>query len=386
MDKTLLILGASGSIGSQTLSILKQNPNDFILVGFSVGNRTRIITPLIKKYPSIKAIYVKNYKNFIYYSKKYPSIKFFYGEDGLTQIIDETNPYMMVNALVGFVGLVPTVHALKKNIKVALANKESLVVGGEVVNDLLAKGYGTLYPIDSEHSALWKCLKVDDKNVDKLIITASGGAFRNLSRDELDHVTPEDALKHPNWKMGNKITIDSATMVNKAFEIIEAHYLFNYPINKIDVILHDESYIHSMVKYNSGLYRAEINKPDMRNPIKFALYEGDISFNTVSSYDYHEFGSYHFHDFDIKRYPMVKYASLVINKKGTYGAVFNAANEEAVYAFLAKEISFLAIEKIISTLINKHVNILHPTLDDLIKVDHQVRSEVNRLIKEGEVK
>lgn len=382
----LLILGASGSIGSQTLSILKNAKEDFSLVGFSVGKRTRIISSLIQKYPTIKGICVQNKDKMLSYSKKYPSIKFFYGDQGLLDLIDYVEPTMVVNALVGFVGLVPTIHSLKKNLKVALANKEALVVGGELVNKLLSEGHGTLYPIDSEHSALWKCLKVDDKNVDKMIITASGGAFRKLSRDELKGVTAKDALAHPTWKMGAKITIDCATMVNKSFEIIEAHYLFNYPASKIMVLLHDESYIHSMLRYKSGLYRAEISKPDMRNPIRFALYEGNIPFSTCAASSYEDFGNYHFHDFDIKRYPMVKYAKKVINEKGTYGAVFNAANEEAVYAFLKGKISFLAIEKIISKLINTHVNIPHPSLGEIIRIDKEVRETVQDIIKKGEIK
>lgn len=380
----LVLLGASGSIGTQTLSILKNAKSDFELVGFSVGKRTRSISYLIKQYPSIKGICMMDKAKAKTYQKKYPSIIFFYGDPGLLDLIDHCNPTMVENALVGFVGLVPTIYSLKKNLKVALANKEALVVGGELVNDLLAKGHGKLYPIDSEHSALWKCLKVDSDNVDKMIITASGGAFRRLSRDELVNVTAKDALAHPTWKMGAKITIDCATMVNKSFEIIEAHYLFNYPSEKITVLLHEESHIHSMLRYNDGTYRAEISKPDMRNPIIFALYLGDIPFKTYTSDDYHKFGDYHFHDFDISRYPIVRYASKVINEKGTYGAVFNASNEEAVYEFLKGNIPFLAIEKIISKLMDKHVNKVHPTLNELIKVDMDTRKAVHELIKKGE--
>ena len=379
----LVLLGASGSIGTQTLSILKKAPQDFELVGFSVGNRTRSISYLIKKYPSVRGICLISETKRKEYQNRFPLVKFFSGDQGLLDLIDYCNPTMVENALVGFVGFIPTIHALKKKLKVALANKESLVVGGELVNDLLAKGYGKLYPIDSEHSALWKCLKVDSENVDKMIITASGGAFRKLSRDELKDVTAKDALAHPTWKMGAKITIDCATMVNKSFEIIEAHYLFNYPSEKIRVLLHEESHIHSMLLYNDGTYRAEISKPDMRNPIKFALYLGEIPFKTYTANDYHKFGDYHFHDFDIKRYPIVRYASKVIDEKGTYGAVFNAANEEAVYEFLKGNIPFLAIEEIISKLMDNHQNILHPTLDQLIKVDKDTRNKVHELIKEG---
>ena len=379
----LVLLGASGSIGTQTLSILKKATSSFELVGFSVGKRTRNIGYLLNKYPTVKGVCLISEAKRKEYLKRFPSVKFFSGDQGLLDLIDYCEPTMVENALVGFVGLVPTIHALKKNLKVALANKEALVVGGELVNDLLAHGHGSLYPIDSEHSDLWKCLKVDSENVDKMIITASGGAFRRLSREELKDVTAKDALAHPTWKMGAKITIDCATMVNKSFEIIEAHYLFNYPSDKIDVLLHEESHIHSMLRYNDGTYRAEISKPDMRNPIKFALYLGEIPFKTYTSDDYHKFGPYHFHDFDIRRYPIVRYASKVINEKGTYGAVFNAANEEAVYEFLKGNIPFLAIEEIISKLMDTHVNKLHPTLNDLIKVDHETRKAVHELIKEG---
>ena len=253
------------------------------------------------------------------------------------------------------------------NKKLALSNKESLVVAGELINNLLKEGHGSLYPIDSEHSALWKCLKVDDQHVEKLILTASGGAFRKLSREELVNVTASDALKHPTWKMGNKITIDCATMVNKAFELIEAYYLFGYKSDKLDITLHDESELHSYVKYEDGLYRGELNKPDMRNPIKFALFEGDIPFDTVSFSSLEELEGLHFHKFDINRYPAVNFAFQVIDKGGNLGAIINSANEEAVNAFLQDKIPFLAIEKIINKAIKNIPFIAHPTLDELYK-------------------
>ncbi len=382
--KSLVILGASGSIGTQTISILKKNPKDFLLLGFSVGSRTRIISSLVSSFPSIKAICVKDNKKINYYSKKYPNIRFFSGDQGLLDLISYTKPEMVVNALVGFVGLEPTLFALEQDIKVALANKEALVVGGELVNKLLREGHGKIFPIDSEHSALWKCLSVDSDNVDKLIITASGGAFRKLSREELASVTPEDALKHPTWKMGNKITIDCATMVNKSFEIIEAYYLFGYKYNQIEVLLHDESYIHSMVKYNNGLYRADVNKPDMRNPIKHALYEGKNEYKTNVANDYHDFGNYHFHKFDISRYPMVGFADKVICLGGSIGAVYNAANEVAVYAFLNHEIPFLAIETIIEKCVSSHKLIKDINYDILAKIDAETRQFARNLVKKGE--
>ena len=367
------LLGASGSIGSQTIDVIRKNQDDFELVAFSVGRRIRKIPHILGLFSNIEAICVQDEKAAKRLAKRYPTIKFFSQDKGLEEIIEYCSCEMVVNALVGFVGLRPSICALKNNKILALSNKESLVVGGELVNDLLSQGKGKLYPIDSEHVALAKCLSVDDKNVEKLIITASGGAFRKLSRGELNNVKARDALKHPTWKMGAKITIDCATMVNKSFEIIEAHYLFNYPIQKIDVLLHDESMIHSLVLYKNGLYRLDYGKPDMRVPIKYALYEGKCQFNTYLVEDYHVYDKLHFHQFDINRYPIVRYAEKVIKCKGTYGTVFNAVNEVAVHAFLKDEISFLEIEEMIIHFMDTHKNIKHPTLDTIVEVDKKYR-------------
>ncbi len=379
----LVILGISGSIGKQSVDVIKKDRTHFSLIGFSVGQRTRCISFLIKAFPEVRYICIKDNKKAKSYEKRYPNITFFHGDEGLLQLIEKANPDMVENALVGFVGLRPTVKALELNMKVALANKESLVVGGELINNLLKEGKGTLYPIDSEHVALDKCLNVDNKNVEKLIITASGGSFRNLNRSQLVSVTPSDALKHPNWKMGNKITIDSATLVNKCFEVIEAHYLFNYSYEKIDVVLHDESCIHSMVKYNDGNYRVDISKPDMRVPIKYALYERMIPFKTYITDDYHKLPKFHFRDFDINRYPVMKYAEMVINKKGTYGAIFNASNEVAVYAFLEGKIPFLEIEEIIDMAMKEMPYIKHPTLSKIVEIDKKTRDFALDFIKKG---
>lgn len=379
--RKVCLLGASGSIGTQTIDVIKKNPNQFLLVAFSVGRRTRQISSLLKRFPSIKHICIQDKKACLRYKKRFPDIHFYYGDDGLIELISNSGADMVVNALVGFVGLKPTLEALKNNLIVCLANKEALVVGGELVNDLLDKGYGKLYPIDSEHVALAKCLAVDSDDVDKLIITASGGAFRSLNRDQLNNVKASDALKHPTWKMGPKITIDCATMVNKTFEIIEAHYLFRYPIDKIDVLLHDESMIHSLVRYNNGIYRLDHGKPDMRIPIKYALFEGLIDFKTAVVEDYHIYKKYHFHDFDIKRYPVVKWAKFIIEHKGTYGAVFNASNEIAVRAFLNDEIPFLMIEVIIEHFMLNHKNISHPSFEQIAQVDREIRQQTKDYIE-----
>ena len=378
--RKICLLGASGSIGSQTLDVMRKNPTDFTLVAFSVGSKTRKIAHIINMYPDVKAICIKDKNKLNYYQSKYPNISFYSGDEGLLKLID-TDTDMVVNALVGFVGLKPTLYALEKDKIVCLANKEALVVGGELVNDILKKGHGKLYPIDSEHSAIKKCLMVNDKNVSKIMLTASGGAFRKLSRDELKNVKAADALKHPTWKMGNKITIDCATMINKAFEVIEAHYLFGCPYNQIGIKLHDESMIHSYIVYKDGSLRLDISKPDMRNPIKLALYEFMTDFKTVTAKSLDQFKDLHFHEFTFARYPIVKLAKYVIEQKGTYGAVFNASNEVAVNAFLKDEIPFLAIEDIVTTLMKKHTNIVHPSYEQIREIDLKTRENANEMIK-----
>ena len=381
----LCLLGASGSIGQQTLDVINKNPSDFTLTAFSVGHRTRCISNILKKHKSVTDVYLLDKKKVKYYQNKYPQVRFY--SDDINKVITQSDNEMVVNALVGFAGLIPSITALENHKKLALANKESLVVGGDIINSLLEKYDGELYPIDSEHSALWKCLKVDSHDVDRLILTASGGAFRNLSREELKDVTPEDALKHPTWKMGNKITIDCATMVNKAFEIIEAGYLFNWPETKVDVTLHDESYLHSYVSLKSGGYRGEVSKPDMRNPIKFALYQGNIPFKTSYFESLDDLKGLHFHKFDINRYPVIKFAKVVLNKKGTMGTIFNRSNESAVRAFLNHEIKFLDIERIIELAMKNMRYIAHPTLQDILVVDHNTEEYVDKLIqriKKGE--
>ena len=381
---SVCLLGASGSIGQQTIDVMLKNPQDFDLVSFSIGKRTRYVRGIIKRFPNVKYICLQNKSSMKYYQNLYPNIAFYNGDEGLNEIIKNSKAEMVVNALVGFVGLKPSITTLENNKILCLANKESLVVGGEIINNLLAKGKGKLYPIDSEHVAIAKCLAVDNQNVDKIIITASGGPFRNLKRDQLTNITPEQALAHPNWKMGKKITIDSATMVNKTFEVIEAHYLFDYDFDDIEIKINYNSYVHSIVRYNDGTYRADVGKPDMRVPIKYALYQGLTDYQTVVTDNLDNIKNTTFGEFDIKRFPIVNVAKKVIKEKGSLGAIFNASNEEAVRAFLNHEISFLGIEKIINTCLEKQDNIKNPNYEQLKRVDTLTRKMVKDLIKKGE--
>ena len=381
---TVCLLGASGSIGQQTIDVMLKNPNDFDLFAFSVGKRTRYIKGILRHFPHIKAVCVQDKKSYNYYQKQYTGITFYYGDEGLNQLIETSNAQMVVNALVGFVGLKPSITALENNKILCLANKESLVVGGEIINNLLKEGKGKLYPIDSEHVAIAKCLAVDNTNVDKIIITASGGPFRNLRRDQLENITPEQALAHPNWKMGKKITIDSATMVNKTFEVIEAYYLFGYDFKNIEIKINYNSYVHSIVRYNNGTYRADVGKPDMRVPIKYALYQGLTNYQTVTVDNLDKIKNTSFGEFDINRFPIVNVANKVMKEKGTLGATFNASNEEAVKAFLNHQIPFLGIERIINACLKKQKSVKNPTYEDLKKADISARLLAKQMILKGE--
>ena len=380
---TVCLLGASGSIGSQTIDVMLKNPNDFDLLAFSVGKRVRCISHILKSFPRVKAIYIQDKETASRFQKNYPNVIFYYGEDGLDNLIKISKADIVVNALVGFVGLKPSITALENNKILCLANKESLVVGGEIINRLLKEGHGKLIPIDSEHVAIKKILDVDNQNVDKIVITASGGPFRDLSREQLTNITPAQALAHPNWKMGHKITIDSATMVNKTFEIIEAHYLFGYDYDDIEVIINFNSYVHSLVRYKDGTYRLDYGKPDMRVPIKYALYQGLLPYETKVVKDLNKIKNTAFGPFDIKRFPIVNVAQRVMKEKGALGAIFNAANEEAVYAFLANKIAFLSIERIINDCLGNIKNVKHPDYRKLKEIDLRTRQYVKELIMEG---
>lgn len=380
--KKICLLGASGSIGGQTLDVIRKHPVDFSLVGFSVGKQVDKIPEIIKEFNPKFVCLKENAGSII---KQFPNVKFFYGDEGLNDLITACDCDMVVNALVGFVGLKPSLTALENNKILSLANKETLVTGGELINKLLKEGKGKLIPIDSEHVALSKCLAVDNTNVDKIVITASGGAFRKISRDQLENVTPEDALKHPTWSMGQKITIDSATMVNKTFEIIEAYYLFGYKYEDIELMFNYESFVHSLVRYKDGSYRLDEGKPDMRVPIKYALYEGACEYDLVYVDKLEDYKASNLYPFDYDRFPIVNLAKKVIDEKGLYGATFNAANEEAVYAFLNKKIKFTDIENIIDYCVNNVNNIQNPSYEDIKKCDVSTRELVAKIVK-GEIK
>lgn len=374
--KYLYILGACGSIGTQTLDVVRKNSSLFKVVGMSVGSNLELAKKLILEFkPQIICFRKKEHHIELSYN---PIMV--YGDEGLIEI-SKYHRYeneWLVNALVGVAGLAPTVEAIKNYKNIALANKETLVVAGDIINDLVNEYNVNLVPIDSEHSAILQCLTGENKNeVKRLIITASGGSFRDKSRKELEFVTVEDALKHPTWSMGSKITIDSATMMNKGFEVIEAHYLFNVPYEKISTILHKESIIHSLVEFNDGTIKAEIGVSDMRVPIAYALNYPKHSSLGLEPLDLTKC-NLSFEALSTERYPCLMYAYEAAKKGGLYLAVLNASNEAAVYLFLNGKISFLDIEKIICEEITKidYERSTVPSLEERLSVSRDVYMKI----------
>ena len=377
--RRVLLLGASGSIGTQSMDIIEKYPSRFCLNGFSLGKRVHMVEGILKRFPTATYFCVQNEEDAENLRKKYPTLTIFSGDSGLVALIKACPCDMVVNALVGFAGLVPSVTSLQENKILCLANKESLVVGGVIINGLLRQGKGKLWPIDSEHVAIAKLLScIKREELKRVWITASGGSFRNRKREELVHVTPEDALAHPTWSMGAKITIDSATMMNKGFEIIEADVLFGIGVDRVTPLMHDESYVHSLIQRNDGTFLADVSKPDMHGPIEYALLEGEVRFEPVIKASLSEYVPFHFHDFDPNRYPAVSIALDSHRRGGSSNAVLNAANEVAVYAFLENRLPFLQIEEEVRYALSTLPRIEEPSLEDLLRTDAATR----RLVEE----
>ncbi len=381
--KKLVLLGASGSIGTQTVNVVGHHRNEFCIIGLSVGYQIDKLHELLKLLPQVKRVCVAEKKQLLALRKQYPNISFSAGDDGLQALCAWQEYDLLVNALVGFRGLVPTLTALAHDKDVALANKESLVVGGELVKAALQAHKASLYPIDSEHSAIFQCLQGNEHRViDKLIITASGGSFRDLNREQLKTVSVEQALHHPNWQMGARITIDSATMMNKGFEVIEAHYLFDLPFSQIETIIHRESLIHSMVQFKDHAILAQLGTADMRIPIQYALtYPKREQIYEASALDFSSIHAMHFQTTDFQRYPLLKLAYEVGARKGNGGAVMNGADEAAIAHFLAGHISFLEIETLIAEALKQVPYQKHATLRDLIDADAQARAFVDAWVE-----
>ena len=365
--KRVSILGATGSIGTQTLDVIRLNRDKFTLEAISVGENIDVLRKIIAEF-NPKLVSVKHEKDVKKLKDEFNDVLFTSGDNGLIDVATY-DADILVTAILGSVGLVPTLRAIEQGRKIGLANKETLVAAGDIVMNHAKKYNAEIIPVDSEHSAIFQCLNGEDlKTAKNLIITASGGSFRDLTRDELKSVTKKDALNHPNWSMGQKITIDSATMMNKGLEVIEAHHLFNMNTENIKTLIHRESIIHSMVEFNDNSIMAQIGNSDMRTAIQYALtYPTRIEKN--NPLDIHELSTLNFEPMDFNRFKMIQFAYDALKIGGTMPAVMNAANEYAVEKFLNDEITFLEIEDIVESRMNEHKVIKDPDLETILYYD-----------------
>lgn len=373
--KNVYILGATGTIGTQTIEVILKRPTDFKVVGLSLGytkskEHQNIISSLN---PEIVCLRKEN-KDL---EKHFSNVKFVYGDKGLIELVKYPKKGIVITGISGSAGLLPTIEAIKSGKDIGLANKETMVMAGSIVNKLIKEYNVNLIPIDSEHHAIYNCLIGEDpKEVKSITITASGGSFRDLSREELKDVDISSALDHPNWKMGPKITIDSATMMNKGLEVIEAHHLFNLSYNNIHTVLHRESIVHGFVTFTDESVKALLATPNMMLPIAYALsYPNKIDID-VEPLDLIGL-NLSFEEINYKRYPLLKLAYEVGIKGGLYPTVYNGANEAAVKLFLNKKISFLQIEEIIIKEVETFKdNIENPTLEQIIKTNDWIIRKV----------
>ena len=374
--KKISILGSTGSIGTQTIEVVESHPDLFEVVALCAGRNVELLAEQCRR---LKPRYAA-----IADEESYPllkdlcqglPVKLFAGQYAIGDMADTEDCDTVVAAMVGYAGLYPTLRAAKAGKTIALANKESLVVAGELVTSLCKNGNSRLLPVDSEHSAIFQCLQGNSRSeIEKLILTASGGPFRKHSREMLQKVTKEEALRHPNWKMGAKITIDSATMMNKGFEVIEARWLFDTGCDKIDVLVHPQSIVHSMVQFRDGAVLAQMGTPDMKLPIQYALCYPERKANSFKRLDLAEAGKLEFEKPDMEKFRNLALAYAAIDKGGNAPCVLNAANEVAVAAFLQDKISFLQISDIIEKTLQRSSFIAKPAhYSDYVDSDNEAR-------------
>ncbi len=375
--KKIIILGSCGSIGTQTLEVLNEANIEFKIEAISVGRNLDLARKIISEYkPNLVCTRTEEHSNIL--SKEFDN-EFTFGDEGLIKVAcyKKHEEILLVSALVGSVGLKPTVEAIKIKRDIALANKETLVMAGDIVMSLAKENNVKIFPLDSEHSAIWQCLAGENINeVNKFVITASGGALRELQKENLNNVTIDQVLNHPNWSMGSKITVDSATMMNKGFEVIEAHHLFDIPFEKIETIMHKESIVHSMVEFNDGQIKAQLGPHNMKLPIIYAItYPQRLNLD-IPGIDFKTIGKLSFEELSHERFNCLRLAYLAGKKGNIYPTVLNAANEACVELFLNNKIKFVMIDKIIEEYIMTYNEVDNITIEKIIEVDIQVKKEI----------
>lgn len=381
--KSITILGSTGSIGTQTLDIVTDHPDKFRVVGLAAGSNVELLANQIKKFqPEIVALgneaKLAALKTAIAALPHQPQI--LVGEKGICEVARYGDAESVVTGIVGCAGLLPTIAAIEAGKDIALANKETLIAGAPVVLPLVKKYGVKLLPADSEHSAIFQCLQgVPENGLSKIILTASGGAFRDLPVEQLNSVTVQDALKHPNWSMGQKITIDSATLMNKGLEVIEAHYLFGVDYDRIEIVIHPQSIIHSLIEVQDTSVLAQLGWPDMRLPLLYALSWPERIYTDWEQLDLVQAGNLTFAEPDHKKYPCMQLAYAAGRAGGLMPAVLNAANEEAVALFLAEKIKFLDIPRLIETVCDRFSsqNTSTPSLEDILAADRWARHAIS---------
>ncbi len=376
--KKLTILGSTGSIGQNALKVVDSHPDRFQIIGLSANTNLELLIEQAQKYqPQIACIVDSGKHTELQDALREYATEVVSGRSALLELAANDHADLLLNAIVGSAGMEPTIQALKNNVDVALSNKESLVMAGNIINDLLREYNVSLFPVDSEHSAIWQCMRGETyDDVSRIILTGSGGPFRELSKEELRHVTKEQALNHPNWSMGKKITIDSATMANKGLEVIEAYWLFHVPHESIDVVIHPQSIVHSMIEFADGSVKAQLGLPDMKIPIQYALLYPEHAPPSWERLDLTEIQSLTFESPDYEKFTCLKLAIEALKAGGIYPAVFNLANELAVEQFLSDNIAFHEIPRIISTALEHSENIPYPDLDDIIAAERWIYNHV----------
>jgi len=380
--KRISILGCTGSIGTQALQVVDFLRDHLEVVGLAARSNVDLLEQQIEHFnPRMAALSDEASADLLRARVKSKDVKVFGGRDGVVQVATMPEADMVLSSIVGIAGLIPTLEAIKAGKNVALANKESLVTAGSIVMKAAIEAGVSILPVDGEHSAIFQCLSADEKqNVNKLILTASGGPFRDKSIDELSDVSPMQALNHPNWTMGRRITVDCATLMNKGFEVIEARWLFNMDISKIDVIIHPESIIHSMVELIDGSILAQLSTADMRLQIQLALTYPERRKSSVPYLKLSQVGSMTFQEPDMEQFPCLGYAYEAGRTGGTMPAAVNAADEVAVEAFLNRRIGFLDIPGIVKQTMEAHQPVLNPALEDIMSSDRWARDFAEKVI------
>jgi 1-deoxy-D-xylulose-5-phosphate reductoisomerase len=381
--KRIAILGSTGSIGTQSLEVISQNPDKFEVEVLTANNNVDLLIEQAKKFQP-NAVVIANEKKYRQVAdalEKEP-VKVYAGADAINQVVQMDTVDLALTAMVGYSGLIPTYHAVNAGKNIALANKETLVVAGEIITKIAHEKKVEILPVDSEHSAIFQCLAGEFMNpIEKLYITCSGGPFRGKTESELRSVTVDDALAHPNWEMGNKITIDSATLMNKGFEVIEAHWLFGLPSSKIDVIVHPESIVHSLVQFEDGSIKAQLGLPDMKLPIQYAMGFPYRIKNNYQRFNFLDYPTLNFEPPNTKIFRNLALSYEALDSGGNKPCVLNAANEVVVEAFLKKKIGFLQMPEIIEKVLDKIAFIKKPGLEDLIETNAEARKVTELLIQ-----